>query len=93
MVLCLCLFLLLVALFILFMTSKNHYLSALILLESMVLTSLMLSIYVISNNVSNMWLFLLLLAFGVCEAGLGVSLLMTFVKITGSDFINPIPRR
>nr|BBA10289.1 NADH dehydrogenase subunit 4L [Megalophaedusa masatokandai masatokandai] len=82
---------LMVLLYFLFTTAKNYYLSCLFLLEAMVLTSLVMSIHIINNSFTNLWIWLLLLTFGVCEAALGLSILISFVKITGADFINPYP--
>nr|BBA10658.1 NADH dehydrogenase subunit 4L [Megalophaedusa sugimotonis misaki] len=77
-----------VFLIVLFFLTQHTYLNALLLLESVVLTSLVLSIFVIWVSVNNLYVFILLLSLGVCEAGLGLSLLMSYIKIMGNNCIN-----
>nr|BBA10613.1 NADH dehydrogenase subunit 4L [Megalophaedusa kyotoensis] len=71
-----------------FFSVKNQFLSALLMLETLVLTSLIFLMFLLSVYSSDLWIFLLLLTFGVCEAGLGLGLLLTNLKVKGSDFIN-----
>nr|BBA10571.1 NADH dehydrogenase subunit 4L [Megalophaedusa puellaris] len=79
--------LLMVFLLLLFFSYQSVYLNALLVLESMVLSSLVLSLFLLSTSMNNLYIFMLLLTLGVCEAGLGLSLLMSYIKITGSSYI------
>nr|BBA10106.1 NADH dehydrogenase subunit 4L [Megalophaedusa sugimotonis sugimotonis] len=77
-------------LILLFFSSQSLYLNALLILESVVLSSLVLSLFILSASMGNLYIFMLLLTFGVCEAGLGLSLLMSYIKITGNNYIMPM---
>nr|BBA10205.1 NADH dehydrogenase subunit 4L [Stereophaedusa nugax] len=79
--------LLMVLLLLFFFNTKTHYMRAFLILEAMMLTALLISFYVLSLLQVEPFLFLLLLTFAVCEAGLGLSLLLTYIKTTGSDQI------
>nr|BBA10424.1 NADH dehydrogenase subunit 4L [Megalophaedusa schmackeri] len=72
----------------LFLATKVRYLSALLLLESMVLVSLVFVLFILSMTASSLNLFILLLALAVCEAGLALSLLMSVIKISSSNLIH-----
>nr|BBA10748.1 NADH dehydrogenase subunit 4L [Zaptyx daemonorum] len=66
---------------------KNHLLSSLLVLEAMVLMLLLITIsfsYLVLESLS---LFLFVLTLSVCEAALGLTLLICFVKVNGSDHI------
>nr|BBA10745.1 NADH dehydrogenase subunit 4L [Stereophaedusa jacobiella] len=82
------LFFLMVLLLIFFFNTKVHYMRAFLILESLILTALLISFYILSLLQVEPFMFLLLLTFAVGEAGLGLSLLLTYIKITGSDQIN-----
>nr|BBA10079.1 NADH dehydrogenase subunit 4L [Megalophaedusa kyotoensis] len=82
------LLLLMFFLFFCFFSVKNQYLSALLMLETLVLTSLIFIMFLMSSYSSDLWIFLLMLTFGVSEAGLGLALLLTNLKMSGSDYIN-----
>nr|BBA10016.1 NADH dehydrogenase subunit 4L [Stereophaedusa gouldi]BBA10166.1 NADH dehydrogenase subunit 4L [Stereophaedusa gouldi]BBA10391.1 NADH dehydrogenase subunit 4L [Stereophaedusa gouldi] len=81
------LFFLMVLLLIFLFNTKIHYMRAILILEAMMLTALLISFYVLSLLHGEPFLFLLLLTFAVCEAALGLSLLLTYIKATGSDMI------
>nr|BBA10187.1 NADH dehydrogenase subunit 4L [Stereophaedusa caloptyx caloptyx] len=81
------LFLLMVMLFLFFFNTKLHYLRALLILETMMLTALIITFVLLTNLTSDPYLFLLLLTFGVVEAGFGLSLLLAYIKTGGSDMI------
>nr|BBA10478.1 NADH dehydrogenase subunit 4L [Megalophaedusa dalli] len=76
-----------VTLFFLFFATKKLYLTALLILKSMLLTALVLSIFILSISSSSLCIFILLLTLAVCEAGLGLSVLMSYIKITGGNYI------
>nr|BBA10274.1 NADH dehydrogenase subunit 4L [Megalophaedusa bilabrata] len=77
----------LVLLFFLFFAVKKLYLTTLVVLESMVLTSLVLVVFILSISSSSLYIFIFLLVLAVCEAGLGLSVLMSYIKITGGNYI------
>nr|BBA10637.1 NADH dehydrogenase subunit 4L [Megalophaedusa bilabrata] len=78
-----------VTLFFLFFLTKKLYLSALLVLESMVLTALVFCIFILAASSMSLYIFILLLTMAVCEAGLGLSVLMSYIKITGGNYIQP----
>nr|BBA10754.1 NADH dehydrogenase subunit 4L [Phaedusa tripleuroptyx] len=82
------LFFLMVLLLLFFYNTKIHYMRAFLILECMMLTALLISFYILSLLQVEPFLFLVVLTFAVCEAGLGLSLLLTYIKTTGSDQIN-----
>nr|BBA10148.1 NADH dehydrogenase subunit 4L [Stereophaedusa vasta] len=81
------LFLLMVLMLFFLFNTKMHMLRGLLILEAMMLNALMMSIFILGNLQLEPYLFLLLLTFAVCEAGMGLSLLLTYIKIVGSDSI------
>nr|BBA10325.1 NADH dehydrogenase subunit 4L [Stereophaedusa gouldi] len=82
------LFFLMVLLVLFLFNTKIHYMRAILILEALMLTALLISFYILSLLHGEPFLFLLLLTFAVCEAALGLSLLLTYIKATGSDTIN-----
>nr|BBA10112.1 NADH dehydrogenase subunit 4L [Stereophaedusa okimodoki]BBA10115.1 NADH dehydrogenase subunit 4L [Stereophaedusa okimodoki] len=82
------LFLLMVGYFFFLYETKIHILRAMLILEAMMLTALIISIFMLSSMANAPFLFLLLLTFAVCEAGLGLSILLTYIKLMGSDMIS-----
>nr|BBA10469.1 NADH dehydrogenase subunit 4L [Mundiphaedusa decapitata] len=76
------------SLFFTFFAAKSRFLTALLLLESLVLLGLVFAVFFLWIETLDLWVFLLLLTFGVCEACLGLSLLLTFLKISSSDYIS-----
>nr|BBA10181.1 NADH dehydrogenase subunit 4L [Stereophaedusa interlamellaris] len=81
------LFLLMVLLFFFLLNTKMHMLRAILILEAMMLNTLVISIFTLGGLQFEPFMFLLLLTFAVCEAGMGLSLLLTYMKTTGSDLI------
>nr|BBA10535.1 NADH dehydrogenase subunit 4L [Hemiphaedusa attrita attrita] len=71
----------------LFYATKNRLLPAMLVLESLVLMSLLISMFLLEKTDSSMFLVLLLLTLAVCEASLALSLLMSYIKISGTDVI------
>nr|BBA10265.1 NADH dehydrogenase subunit 4L [Hemiphaedusa attrita attrita] len=71
----------------LFYSIKNRLLPAMLILESIVLMSLLISMFLLEKTDSSLFLFLLLLTLAVCEASLALSLLMSYIKISGTDMI------
>nr|BBA10760.1 NADH dehydrogenase subunit 4L [Megalophaedusa micropeas] len=79
-------FLLLVAIFF---NSKTHFISSLLILEAVVLVSLIISCFITSVVASSFSLWIVLLTLSVCEASLGLSLLVAMIKVKGSDLMKP----
>nr|BBA10655.1 NADH dehydrogenase subunit 4L [Megalophaedusa kubinaga] len=82
---------LLLFLTMLFYSTHRRLMVALLYLESMVLISLMLAIFILWQTEGTLIIFILLLGLAVCEASLALSLLMSSIKITGSDIIKYFP--
>nr|BBA10061.1 NADH dehydrogenase subunit 4L [Megalophaedusa stenospira] len=83
-------FLMLVVMSLIFNT-KQQFLVALLLLETLVLISLVLSLLLFSLGESSLFLFILLLTLAVCEAALALGLLVSYIKLNGSDLISGFP--
>nr|YP_010414440.1 NADH dehydrogenase subunit 4L [Branchipolynoe onnuriensis]URS74527.1 NADH dehydrogenase subunit 4L [Branchipolynoe onnuriensis] len=68
---------------------RTHLLMTLLALEAMIL-NLMILIMTLSNMTSNMNLFLamILLTFGTCEAALGLACLVKMSRTFGNDYIS-----
>nr|BBA10442.1 NADH dehydrogenase subunit 4L [Stereophaedusa nishinoshimana] len=81
------LFLLLVILLFFLFNTKMHMLRALLILEAMMLNALVISVLFLGSFQYEPFMFLLLLTFAVVEAGMGLSLLLTYMKTSGSDMI------
>nr|BBA10217.1 NADH dehydrogenase subunit 4L [Zaptyx polita] len=82
------LMLMLIILYLYLFTVFNSFLSTLMVLEAMVLITLII-ISVFSFNLSEgINIFLIVLTLSVCEATLGLTLLISFVKFKGNDLIN-----
>nr|BBA10175.1 NADH dehydrogenase subunit 4L [Stereophaedusa viridiflava]BBA10394.1 NADH dehydrogenase subunit 4L [Stereophaedusa ujiguntoensis] len=81
------LFLLMVLLLFFLFNTKMHLLRALLILEAMMLNLLLISIFILGSVQFEPFMFLLLLTFAVVEAGMGLSLLLSYIKTTGSDLI------
>nr|BBA10334.1 NADH dehydrogenase subunit 4L [Stereophaedusa japonica oostoma] len=81
------LFLLMVFLYFILFNTKGHLLRALIILEALMLNALIIALFSLSSLHYEPFLFLLLLTFAVVEAGMGLSLLLTYMKVSGSDMI------
>nr|BBA10538.1 NADH dehydrogenase subunit 4L [Reinia monelasmus]BBA10739.1 NADH dehydrogenase subunit 4L [Reinia monelasmus] len=69
---------------------SKYYMSTLLVLESVMVSSLMITLYVSMKLFSGHSMFLILLTFIVCEAALGLTLLLTYIKVHGSDYINSV---
>nr|BBA10562.1 NADH dehydrogenase subunit 4L [Zaptychopsis buschii] len=80
-------FLLMVLYFSFFFISK-HFLSTLLVLESMVLMLLILSMNMTFFLTEGLTTYLFILTLSVCEAAMGLTILMNLVKYKGNDMIN-----
>nr|BBA10415.1 NADH dehydrogenase subunit 4L [Stereophaedusa ijimae] len=81
------LFMLMVLLFFFFFNTKMYMLRALMILEAMMLNALVISMLLLGYLMYEPSMLLLLMTFAVVEAGMGLSLLLTYMKTTGSDMI------
>nr|YP_010743375.1 NADH dehydrogenase subunit 4L [Arion flagellus]WES82235.1 NADH dehydrogenase subunit 4L [Arion flagellus] len=63
-------------------------LTLLMLLELLVLTSLLIMMFTITQSmeVINLYYTLMFLAVAACEAALGLSLMVTMIRMSGSDY-------
>nr|BBA10064.1 NADH dehydrogenase subunit 4L [Megalophaedusa decussata] len=71
-----------------FFSTKQQFLTALLIFETLVLISFVLSLMLIMSGMGKLYIFLLLLTLGVCEAAMGLGLLLSYIKMNGSDLIN-----
>nr|BBA10439.1 NADH dehydrogenase subunit 4L [Solitariphaedusa miyoshii]BBA10505.1 NADH dehydrogenase subunit 4L [Solitariphaedusa miyoshii]BBA10751.1 NADH dehydrogenase subunit 4L [Solitariphaedusa miyoshii] len=78
---------LMVFLFFIFFYTKLHYLSALLILEACMLIALLLCMCVVFNSFGTSSLFLTIMTLGVCEAALGLTVLLSYIKVKGNDYI------
>nr|BBA10397.1 NADH dehydrogenase subunit 4L [Pliciphaedusa aff. tosana RM-2016] len=81
------LFLLMVLLFFFMFNVKTHFLPIFLILKAMMLTTLVISLGIMSTLQYCPYLYLVLLTFAVVEPGLPLSLLLTYIKMVGSDMI------
>nr|BBA10517.1 NADH dehydrogenase subunit 4L [Oospira aenigmatica] len=78
---------LLMVMTVLFFSTKNHYLTSILILEVITLLSLVISVsmcYMVKEGFNSFFLILTLL---VCEAAFGLSILLSVVKTEGNDYI------
>nr|BBA10433.1 NADH dehydrogenase subunit 4L [Megalophaedusa awajiensis] len=80
-------FTLLLFLLWLFFSTNKLFLMAMLILESLVLISLVFILFILGTYEGSYFIFIVLLTLGVCEAGLGLSLLMSVIKLSGSSEI------
>nr|BBA10601.1 NADH dehydrogenase subunit 4L [Reinia nakadai] len=66
---------------------NKHFLSGLIVLEALSVVVLTLSLILMTLLNSTVSGFLIILTFAVCEAAIGLSLLLCYMKLNGSDLI------
>nr|WRW10868.1 NADH dehydrogenase subunit 4L [Melampus sincaporensis] len=70
-----------------FSSQRTHVLSMLISLEGAMLSLLSYYYFFSAGVLSSSSLFLLLLTFAACEAALGLSVLVSFMRLHGSDLV------
>nr|BBA10085.1 NADH dehydrogenase subunit 4L [Zaptyx pinto] len=81
------LFLLLVFQLYLFNTS-SHFLTSLLVLESMVLSLLLFSLAFSYPIIEGLSIYVFILTLSVCEAALGLTILISLVKLKSNDMIS-----
>nr|BBA10868.1 NADH dehydrogenase subunit 4L [Zaptyx yaeyamensis] len=83
-----CSLLLLGALYIYFFSIKYRFLSALLVLEAMVLLLLIFTVALTFTMLDSLSLYFFVLTLSVSEAALGLALLISFGKFKGNDLLN-----
>nr|BBA10685.1 NADH dehydrogenase subunit 4L [Oligozaptyx hedleyi] len=66
----------------------NHYLSALLVMESMVLMLLVFTVTFSFILLDGLMIYLFVLTLSVCEAALGLTLLISLMKLSSNDMIS-----
>nr|BBA10703.1 NADH dehydrogenase subunit 4L [Zaptyx hyperoptyx] len=79
---------LLVTLHLYLLKIKLHFLGALLTLEAMVLFLLILTVSLSYSTLEGLNIYYFVLTLSVCEAAFGLTLLISVVKLKGSDLIN-----
>nr|BBA10121.1 NADH dehydrogenase subunit 4L [Megalophaedusa pilsbryana] len=74
---------------LIFFSIRYKYLSALLVLEVLILTALIFLLSAFNSAQSSLYTVTILLTLGVCEASLGLGLLVSFIKLNSSDKISP----
>nr|YP_010146834.1 NADH dehydrogenase subunit 4L [Yininemertes pratensis]QQP01063.1 NADH dehydrogenase subunit 4L [Yininemertes pratensis] len=69
---------------------RGHLLMVLLLLEAVMLGLFLFLLFGLGESVSNLYLCLVLISFGACEAAVGLSLLVSLVRTHGNDFVSTL---
>nr|WGH14688.1 NADH dehydrogenase subunit 4L [Dendrobaena tellermanica] len=73
------------------LTNSFHFLMTLLSLEGITLTLVMFVIMIMAmSNAPNMSMTILLLTFGVCEASIGLSLMVLMSRSYGTDMLSSL---
>nr|YP_006303251.1 NADH dehydrogenase subunit 4L [Zygeupolia rubens]ADZ05378.1 NADH dehydrogenase subunit 4L [Zygeupolia rubens] len=67
---------------------RGHLLMVLLLLESVILELFFVLLFGLALSVSSLYLSLVLISFGACEASVGLSLLVSLIRSHGNDFVS-----
>nr|BBA10796.1 NADH dehydrogenase subunit 4L [Phaedusa horikawai] len=67
---------------------KTHFLLSFLWLEGLVLMSMSFTVFLADSIFMGWSIFFFTLTLGVCEAALALTLLMTYVKLHGNDFVS-----
>nr|YP_001648715.1 NADH dehydrogenase subunit 4L [Biomphalaria tenagophila]ABO14135.1 NADH dehydrogenase subunit 4L [Biomphalaria tenagophila] len=73
-----------------YLINKKYILSSLILLEGMMLMSMVFMIFSLMSIYESMYMFLMILTFAACEAAIGLSLLVSFLRLRGNHLLKSI---
>nr|YP_010273929.1 NADH dehydrogenase subunit 4L [Bulinus truncatus]QYJ56632.1 NADH dehydrogenase subunit 4L [Bulinus truncatus] len=71
----------------LFFFNNSYILSSLIILEMIMLLSMVFMIFSLGVIMESKYLFLLVLTFSACEASMGLSLLVSFMRLRGNNLM------
>lgn len=69
---------------------RGHLLMVLLLLEVVMLGMFFYVIVSLAVGFSNLYLSLVLIRFGACEAAVGLSLLVSLIRTHGNDFVSSL---
>nr|AWK49511.1 NADH dehydrogenase subunit 4L [Biomphalaria glabrata] len=70
-----------------YLFNKKYILSSLIILEGMMLMSMVFMVFSLMSSYESMYMFLMVLTFAACEAAIGLSLLISFLRLRGSNML------
>nr|QLY89855.1 NADH dehydrogenase subunit 4L [Gyraulus laevis] len=73
-----------------FINSGKYILNSLIILETIMLFTMVFMIISLSWILESNYMFIMLMTFMACEAALGLSLLVSFVRLRGNNFIQSL---
>nr|YP_010583789.1 NADH dehydrogenase subunit 4L [Octopus salutii]UXN83985.1 NADH dehydrogenase subunit 4L [Octopus salutii] len=68
----------------------KHILNILLGFEVLTLSVLFMFFFSLSMISLNLYLVIVLIVFSVCEATLGLSLLVSFIRLHGNDYVNSL---
>lgn len=69
---------------------RGHLLMILLLLEAVMLGLFSFLLFGLGAGLSNLYLCLVLVSFGACEAAVGLSLLVSLIRTHGNDFVSTL---
>ncbi len=69
---------------------RGHLLIVLLLFEAVMLGFFSLLLFGLSVGISGLYLCLVLIRFGACEAAVGLSLLVSLIRSHGNDFVSSL---
>nr|AWK49498.1 NADH dehydrogenase subunit 4L [Biomphalaria glabrata] len=70
-----------------YLFNKKYILSSLIILEGMMLMSMVFMVFSLMSSYESMYMFMMVLTFAACEAAIGLSLLVSFLRLRGSHML------
>nr|YP_009498374.1 NADH dehydrogenase subunit 4L [Biomphalaria choanomphala]AWK49485.1 NADH dehydrogenase subunit 4L [Biomphalaria choanomphala] len=70
-----------------YLFNKKYILSSLIILEGMMLMSMVFMVFSLMSSYESMYMFLMVLTFAACEAAMGLSLLVSFLRLRGNNML------
>nr|QNV11930.1 NADH dehydrogenase subunit 4L [Planorbarius corneus] len=73
-----------------YLINSKYILNSLIMLEAIMLMTMIFLIFSLSSVQESKYFFLVLLTFAACEAAIGLSLLVTFMRLRGNNFVNSL---
>nr|YP_009498361.1 NADH dehydrogenase subunit 4L [Biomphalaria sudanica]AWK49472.1 NADH dehydrogenase subunit 4L [Biomphalaria sudanica] len=76
-----------VFLIISYLFNKKYILNSLIILEGMMLMSMVFMVFSLMSSYESMYMFLMVLTFAACEAAMGLSLLVSFLRLRGNNML------
>nr|YP_010610779.1 NADH dehydrogenase subunit 4L [Argonauta argo]WAP91599.1 NADH dehydrogenase subunit 4L [Argonauta argo] len=68
----------------------KHILNMLLGFEVLTLSSLFMFFFSMGMMMSNLYLLIVVVVFSVCEATLGLSLLVSFIRLHGNDYVSSL---